>query len=49
MVRSPDGAQRNPGIGTEARTVFPGMRCAPSGLPTLPSFGAGAVCPVNGA
>jgi hypothetical protein len=48
MVRSLDRAQRNPGIGTEATTVFPGMRCATSGLPTSPSFGAGAVFPVNG-
>jgi hypothetical protein len=49
MVRSPEGAQRNPGIGTEATTVFPGMRCAPSGPPISPSFGASAVFPVNGA
>jgi hypothetical protein len=35
MERSPDGAQRNPGIGTEATAVFPGMRCAPSGLHTV--------------
>jgi hypothetical protein len=49
MGRSPDEAQRNPGIGNEAMTVFPGMRCAPSGLPASPSFGASAVLPVNGA
>jgi hypothetical protein len=49
MVRSPDEAQRNPGISTEAVTVVPGMRCAPSGLPTSPSFGASAVFPINGA
>jgi hypothetical protein len=48
MVRSPDEAQRNPGIGTAPTTVFPGMRCAPSRLPDLPLFDAGGVCPVNG-
>src|ERR1700758_2250757 len=32
MLRSPDGAKRNPGMGARALWIVPAFRCAPCGL-----------------
>src|SRR5262249_18847129 len=41
-LRSPDGAQRNPGAAYQYGNAAPGLRCAPSGLHVGPARASGA-------